>query len=147
MSEHYKILRRIFLICALNERAKLTTFYSAGSLVLPGEVEQTVTSCTPFFDKPIQVKFRTSLVPQPSDSKAQEVRGQNCGFVVFFLNVLASSVISTRTERCRWSMWNCSELTNQIINFKIINEFLNALRIEINILTERYYFILHTATV
>ncbi|XP_071664713.1 intraflagellar transport-associated protein [Patagioenas fasciata] len=47
--------------------------YSAGSLVLPGEVEQTVTTCTPFFDKPIQVKFRTSLVPQPLDSKAQEL--------------------------------------------------------------------------
>ncbi|KAK2536679.1 hypothetical protein Q9233_003094 [Columba guinea] len=50
---------------------------SAGSLVLPGEVEQTVTSCTPFFDKPIQVKFRTSLVPQPSDSKAQELLWNN----------------------------------------------------------------------
>ncbi|PKK31693.1 hypothetical protein A306_00001880 [Columba livia] len=42
-----------------------------------GEVEQTVTSCTPFFDKPIQVKFRTSLVPQPSDSKAQELLWNN----------------------------------------------------------------------
>ncbi|XP_064920930.1 intraflagellar transport-associated protein isoform X2 [Columba livia] len=49
----------------------------SGSLVLPGEVEQTVTSCTPFFDKPIQVKFRTSLVPQPSDSKAQELLWNN----------------------------------------------------------------------
>ncbi|XP_071414765.1 intraflagellar transport-associated protein isoform X4 [Pithys albifrons albifrons] len=46
---------------------------SAGSLVLPGEVEQTVTYCTPFFDKPIQTRFRTLSVLQPSDSKAQEV--------------------------------------------------------------------------
>ncbi|XP_009645849.1 intraflagellar transport-associated protein [Egretta garzetta] len=46
---------------------------SAGSLVLPGEVEQTVTYCTPFFDKPIQQKFRTLSVPQPSDRKAQEL--------------------------------------------------------------------------
>ncbi|KFV46415.1 Uncharacterized protein C11orf74, partial [Gavia stellata] len=45
----------------------------SGSLVLPGEVEQTVTYCTPFFDKPVQLKFRTFSVPQPSDSKAQEV--------------------------------------------------------------------------
>lgn len=147
MSEHYKILHRIFLIYALNGRAKLTTFYSAGSLVLPGEVEQTVTSCTPFLDKPIQVKFRTSLVPQPSDSKAQEVRGQNCCVCFFFFFLLDSNVIATRTEGYRWSIWNCYELTNQVINFKIINEFLNALRIEINILTETYYFILHAATI
>ncbi|XP_075610867.1 intraflagellar transport-associated protein isoform X5 [Balearica regulorum gibbericeps] len=46
---------------------------SAGSLVLPGEAEETVTYCTPFFDKPIHLKFRTLSVPQPSDSKAQEV--------------------------------------------------------------------------
>ncbi|XP_039586926.1 intraflagellar transport-associated protein isoform X3 [Passer montanus] len=45
---------------------------SAGSLVLPGEVEETVSCCTPFFDKPIQPKFRAWSVPQPSDSKAQE---------------------------------------------------------------------------
>ncbi|XP_016153981.1 PREDICTED: uncharacterized protein C11orf74 homolog isoform X3 [Ficedula albicollis] len=45
---------------------------SAGSLVLPGEVEETVTCCTPFFDKPVQPKFRALSVPQPSDSKAQE---------------------------------------------------------------------------
>ncbi|XP_071414763.1 intraflagellar transport-associated protein isoform X2 [Pithys albifrons albifrons] len=45
----------------------------SGSLVLPGEVEQTVTYCTPFFDKPIQTRFRTLSVLQPSDSKAQEV--------------------------------------------------------------------------
>ncbi|XP_050753656.1 intraflagellar transport-associated protein isoform X1 [Gymnogyps californianus] len=50
---------------------------SAGSLVLPGEVEQTVTYCTPFFDKPIQLKFRTLSVPQPSDSKAQELLGDD----------------------------------------------------------------------
>ncbi|KAM6132970.1 intraflagellar transport-associated protein isoform 2-T2 [Phoenicopterus ruber ruber] len=48
-----------------------------GSLVLPGEVEQTVTYCTPFFDKPIQLKFRTLSVPQPSDSKAQELLGDD----------------------------------------------------------------------
>ncbi|XP_075610860.1 intraflagellar transport-associated protein isoform X2 [Balearica regulorum gibbericeps] len=45
----------------------------SGSLVLPGEAEETVTYCTPFFDKPIHLKFRTLSVPQPSDSKAQEV--------------------------------------------------------------------------
>ncbi|XP_009984271.1 PREDICTED: uncharacterized protein C11orf74 homolog, partial [Tauraco erythrolophus] len=50
---------------------------SAGSLVLPGEVEQTVTYCTPFFDKPVQLKFRTLSVPQPSDSKAQELLGDD----------------------------------------------------------------------
>ncbi|XP_010284990.1 PREDICTED: uncharacterized protein C11orf74 homolog, partial [Phaethon lepturus] len=46
---------------------------SAGSLVLPGEVEQRQTYCTAFFDKPSQLKFRTLSVPQPSDSKAEEV--------------------------------------------------------------------------
>ncbi|XP_029854076.1 intraflagellar transport-associated protein isoform X1 [Aquila chrysaetos chrysaetos] len=50
---------------------------SAGSLVLPGEVEETVAYCTPFFDKPIQPKFRTLSVPQPSDSKAQELLGDD----------------------------------------------------------------------
>ncbi|XP_010188265.1 PREDICTED: uncharacterized protein C11orf74 homolog [Mesitornis unicolor] len=50
---------------------------SAGSLVLPGEVEQTVTCSTPFFEKPIQQKFRTLSVPQPSDSKAQELLGDD----------------------------------------------------------------------
>ncbi|XP_005046979.1 PREDICTED: uncharacterized protein C11orf74 homolog isoform X2 [Ficedula albicollis] len=50
---------------------------SAGSLVLPGEVEETVTCCTPFFDKPVQPKFRALSVPQPSDSKAQELLGDD----------------------------------------------------------------------
>ncbi|XP_075610868.1 intraflagellar transport-associated protein isoform X6 [Balearica regulorum gibbericeps] len=50
---------------------------SAGSLVLPGEAEETVTYCTPFFDKPIHLKFRTLSVPQPSDSKAQELLGDD----------------------------------------------------------------------
>ncbi|KFQ08423.1 Uncharacterized protein C11orf74, partial [Haliaeetus albicilla] len=49
----------------------------SGSLVLPGEVEETVAYCTPFFDKPIQPKFRTLSVPQPSDSKAQELLGDD----------------------------------------------------------------------
>ncbi|XP_014729111.1 PREDICTED: uncharacterized protein C11orf74 homolog isoform X2 [Sturnus vulgaris] len=49
----------------------------SGSLVLPGEVEQTVTCCTPFFDKPVQPKFRALPVPQPSDSKAQELLGDD----------------------------------------------------------------------
>ncbi|XP_058704415.1 intraflagellar transport-associated protein isoform X2 [Poecile atricapillus] len=48
-----------------------------GSLVLPGEVEETVTCCTPFFEKPIQPKFRDFPVPQPSDSKAQELLGDD----------------------------------------------------------------------
>ncbi|XP_015487430.1 protein C11orf74 homolog isoform X1 [Parus major] len=50
---------------------------NAGSLVLPGEVEETVTCCTPFFEKPIQPKFRDLPVPQPSDSKAQELLGDD----------------------------------------------------------------------
>ncbi|XP_032918387.1 intraflagellar transport-associated protein isoform X1 [Catharus ustulatus] len=49
----------------------------SGSLVLPGEVEETVTCCTPFFDKPVQPKFRALSVPQPSDSKAQELLGDD----------------------------------------------------------------------
>ncbi|KFO14421.1 hypothetical protein N312_00662, partial [Balearica regulorum gibbericeps] len=71
LSERVKV--RILLIYTLNGMVKLTVFYSAGSLVLPGEAEETVTYCTPFFDKPIHLKFRTLSVPQPSDSKAQEV--------------------------------------------------------------------------
>uniref|UniRef100_A0A8C9U4V6 Intraflagellar transport associated protein n=1 Tax=Serinus canaria TaxID=9135 RepID=A0A8C9U4V6_SERCA len=50
---------------------------SAGSLVLPGEVEETVTCCTPFSDKPIQPNFRAWSVPQPSDNKAQELLGDD----------------------------------------------------------------------
>ncbi|XP_075008489.1 intraflagellar transport-associated protein isoform X3 [Calonectris borealis] len=50
---------------------------NAGSLVLPGEVEQTETYCTPFFDKPIKLNFRTLSVPQPSDSKTQELLGDD----------------------------------------------------------------------
>lgn len=50
---------------------------SAGSIVLPGEVEETLTCCTPFFDKPIQPKFRALSVPQPSESKAQELLGDD----------------------------------------------------------------------
>ncbi|KFV17904.1 Uncharacterized protein C11orf74, partial [Tauraco erythrolophus] len=75
LSERVKV--RILLFYTLNGRVKLTIFYSAGSLVLPGEVEQTVTYCTPFFDKPVQLKFRTLSVPQPSDSKAQELLGDD----------------------------------------------------------------------
>ncbi|XP_074950421.1 intraflagellar transport-associated protein isoform X1 [Phalacrocorax aristotelis] len=55
---------------------------SAGSLVLPGEVEQTVTYCTPFFDKPVQLRFRTLSVPQPLDSKAQEFCFSDLGVLV-----------------------------------------------------------------
>ncbi|XP_074005661.1 intraflagellar transport-associated protein isoform X3 [Numenius arquata] len=42
-----------------------------------GEVEQPVTHCTPFLDKPIQLKFKTLSVPQPSDNKAQELLGDD----------------------------------------------------------------------
>ncbi|KFV99315.1 Uncharacterized protein C11orf74, partial [Eurypyga helias] len=49
----------------------------SGSLVLPGEVEQTVTYRTSYFDKPVQLKFRTLSVPQPSDNKAQELLGDD----------------------------------------------------------------------
>ncbi|KFQ15982.1 Uncharacterized protein C11orf74, partial [Leptosomus discolor] len=58
-------------------RLKVTIFYSAGSLVLPGEVEQAVTYCTPFLDKPSALKFRTLLGPQLLDSKAQELLGDD----------------------------------------------------------------------
>ncbi|PKU44615.1 hypothetical protein llap_5051 [Limosa lapponica baueri] len=44
---------------------------------LKGEVEQPVTHCTPFLDKPIQLKFKTLSVPQPSDNKAQELLGDD----------------------------------------------------------------------
>lgn len=50
---------------------------SAGSLVLPGEVEETVACCTTFFDKPIQPKFRALSVPQLLASKAQELLGDD----------------------------------------------------------------------
>ncbi|XP_030906221.1 intraflagellar transport-associated protein isoform X2 [Melopsittacus undulatus] len=49
----------------------------SGSLLLPGEVEQTVTYCTPFFDKPMQLKSKTLSVTQPSDSKTQELLGDD----------------------------------------------------------------------
>ncbi|KFP81275.1 Uncharacterized protein C11orf74, partial [Apaloderma vittatum] len=75
LSERVKV--RVLLIYILNGRLKLTVFYSAESLVLPGEVEQTVTHCTPVFDKPVQLKLRTLPVPQPSDSKAQELLGDD----------------------------------------------------------------------
>ncbi|XP_054056524.1 intraflagellar transport-associated protein isoform X3 [Rissa tridactyla] len=42
-----------------------------------GEVEQTVTYCAPFFDKPIQLKLKTLPVPQPSDNKAQQLLGDD----------------------------------------------------------------------
>lgn len=61
------------LIYASSGRLMLTLFYSSGSLILPGEVEEMVTCCTPFFDKPIQPKFRALSVPQPPDSQTQEV--------------------------------------------------------------------------
>lgn len=73
MSEHYRILTGFLLIYASSGRLMLTLFYSAGSLVLPGEVEEAVTCCTPFFDKPVQPEFRALPVAQPPDSKAQEV--------------------------------------------------------------------------
>lgn len=70
----------------LSERAKVNKYLdidtdeetcSAGSLVLPGQVEQTLTCCTPAFDKPVQQKFRTLSVPQPLDSKTQELLGDD----------------------------------------------------------------------
>ncbi|XP_062432881.1 intraflagellar transport-associated protein [Rhea pennata] len=51
--------------------------YSAGSLVLPGEVEQTVTCCPLSFDQPILRKFRTLPVIQPVDNKTQELLGDD----------------------------------------------------------------------
>ncbi|XP_065611070.1 intraflagellar transport-associated protein [Cyrtonyx montezumae] len=50
---------------------------SAGSFVLPGEVEEIVTCHTPAFEKPVQQKFRTSSVQQPLNNKAQELLGDD----------------------------------------------------------------------
>ncbi|XP_009490402.1 intraflagellar transport-associated protein isoform X2 [Pelecanus crispus] len=69
LSERVKVDRYL----ALEDRDADEETCNAGSLVLPGEVEQAVTYCTPFFDKPIQLKFRTLSVPRPLDSKAQEL--------------------------------------------------------------------------
>ncbi|KFW77707.1 Uncharacterized protein C11orf74, partial [Manacus vitellinus] len=77
LSERVQDFNKILLIYTSTGRLMLTIFYSAGSLVLPGEVEQTVTYCTPVFDKPIQMKFRNLSVPQPLDSKPQELLGDD----------------------------------------------------------------------
>ncbi|KFQ48827.1 Uncharacterized protein C11orf74, partial [Nestor notabilis] len=68
----------------LSERVKISggvtvpgSVHKLWSLLLPGEVEQTVTYCTPFFDKPIQMKSRTLSVPQLLDSKTQELLGDD----------------------------------------------------------------------
>ncbi|XP_043371989.1 intraflagellar transport-associated protein isoform X2 [Dermochelys coriacea] len=47
----------------------------SGSLVLPGEVEQTATYYTPFFDQPTNREFGTLSITQPSISKTQELCG------------------------------------------------------------------------
>ncbi|KAM8807087.1 intraflagellar transport-associated protein [Eudromia elegans] len=74
---------------SLSERVKVDKFldlqdidtkeetYSAGSFILPGEVEQTVTCRTLSFDQPVQQKFRTLSVKQPSSSKTQELLGDD----------------------------------------------------------------------
>ncbi|XP_005304567.1 intraflagellar transport-associated protein isoform X1 [Chrysemys picta bellii] len=49
--------------------------YSAGSLVFPGEVEQTATCYTPSFDQPTNLEFGTLSITQPSISKTQELCG------------------------------------------------------------------------
>uniref|UniRef100_A0A8C3RNR8 Intraflagellar transport associated protein n=1 Tax=Chelydra serpentina TaxID=8475 RepID=A0A8C3RNR8_CHESE len=49
--------------------------YSAVSLVLPGEVEQTATCYTPSFDQPTNLEFGTLSITQPSISKTQELCG------------------------------------------------------------------------
>ncbi|XP_010213893.1 PREDICTED: uncharacterized protein C11orf74 homolog, partial [Tinamus guttatus] len=73
----------------LTERVKVDKFldlqdidteeatYSAGSFILPGEVEQTVTCCTLSFDQPVQQKFRTLPVIQASGSQTQELLGDD----------------------------------------------------------------------
>ncbi|XP_064368841.1 intraflagellar transport-associated protein isoform X2 [Dromaius novaehollandiae] len=89
MSECWKVGRPDGNNLSLSERVKVDKYldlqdidtdeeiYSAGSLVLPGEVEQTATCCTLSFDQPIQWKFRTLSVIQPSDSKTQELLGDD----------------------------------------------------------------------
>ncbi|XP_065539555.1 intraflagellar transport-associated protein isoform X2 [Lathamus discolor] len=67
LSERVKVDKAVYL-----EDTDTDEETYSGSLLLPGEVEQTVTYCTPFFDKPMQLKSRTLSVPQPSDSKTQE---------------------------------------------------------------------------
>ncbi|XP_068254582.1 intraflagellar transport-associated protein isoform X2 [Nyctibius grandis] len=58
----------------------------SGSLVLPGEMEQTMTYCTTVFDKRIQMKFRTLSIPQSPDTKAQEYLYENLGCQKRWLN-------------------------------------------------------------
>lgn len=50
---------------------------SAGSFVLPGEVEEIGTCCTPPLEKPVQRKLKTSSVQQPLDNKAEELLGDD----------------------------------------------------------------------
>lgn len=71
--KHYGILHVILLTYILNRRLTSIIFYSAGSFVLPGEVEEIGTSCTPPLEKPVQRKLKTSSVQQPLDNKAEEV--------------------------------------------------------------------------
>ncbi|OXB82207.1 UNVERIFIED_CONTAM: hypothetical protein H355_007904 [Colinus virginianus] len=74
---HYGISHIILLNYVLNRRLTSIIFYSAGSFVLPGEVEEIVTCHTPAFEKPVQQKFRTSSVQQPLNNKAQELLGDD----------------------------------------------------------------------
>ncbi|XP_030906222.1 intraflagellar transport-associated protein isoform X3 [Melopsittacus undulatus] len=72
LSERVKVDKAIYL-----EDTNTDEEMFSGSLLLPGEVEQTVTYCTPFFDKPMQLKSKTLSVTQPSDSKTQELLGDD----------------------------------------------------------------------
>lgn len=73
----------ILLNYTLSERIKFTILYSTGSLVLPGEVEQTVAGYTPYFDHTIHLKVKVLPVTQPSNNKTQEV----CGH--FYLSIVS----------------------------------------------------------
>nr|XP_025953468.1 uncharacterized protein C11orf74 homolog isoform X2 [Dromaius novaehollandiae] len=77
LSERVKLFLQVDKYLDLQDIDTDEEIYSAGSLVLPGEVEQTATCCTLSFDQPIQWKFRTLSVIQPSDSKTQELLGDD----------------------------------------------------------------------
>lgn len=71
---------------SLSERAQVDHYLEtdidggpcgAESFVLPGEVEEIETCCTPPLEKPIQRKLRTSSVPQPLDNKGEELLGDD----------------------------------------------------------------------
>ncbi|XP_010709563.1 protein C11orf74 homolog isoform X1 [Meleagris gallopavo] len=71
---------------SLSERAQVDHYLetdmdgepcNAGSFVLPGEVEEIETCCSPSFEKSFQQKLKISSVQQPLDKKAEELLGDD----------------------------------------------------------------------